>query len=332
MNQTSPISCSRTTGVSRRLTVLAVLALVFALALCAGCSNASTSDASSSSEEASDSSFAAEINDNPDPSAQPDASNAEDGENGDQAGDDEASSASSATTSADLSARDADFAGDPDRKTDWNFEGNGKKVVYLTIDDGPSANTQAVLDILDKYNCKATFFVIGLDSDYFPMIKEAYDRGHTIGLHSYTHDYATVYSSVDAYYADLDAIGEVVKEQIGYVPCFIRFPGGSSNEISADYSQGIMSELVNSVQERGYQYYDWNMSIGDGAEHTTDELVGYATEPTELTNIMLLCHDSGTKQTTVEALPKIIEHYQALGYSFEAIDRSTFVAHHGVSN
>ncbi len=231
----------------------------------------------------------------------------------------------------DLSWRDADFAVDPNR-TDWNENGVDRKVVYLTIDDGPSENTQAVLDILDRYGCKATFFVVGHNPEYYDLIGEAYRRGHTIGLHTFSHDYETVYSSVDAYYADLDAIGQVVKEQIGYVPCFIRFPGGSSNEVSANYSVGIMSVLVDSVREQGYQYFDWNMSTGDGAEHTADEIVGYATQPTEYQNIVLLCHDSATKQSTVEALPRIIEHYQALGYSFEAIDRSTIVTHHGVNN
>ena len=74
------------------------------------------------------------------------------------------------------------------------------------------------------------------------------------------------------------------------------------------------------------------MSVGDGEVHTTDEIVGFATEPTELNNIVLLMHDSATKQTTIEALPRIIEHYQALGYSFEAIDRTTMVPHHEVAN
>ena len=231
----------------------------------------------------------------------------------------------------DLSWRDGEFAVTPGRVND-NFAGNGRKTVYLTIDDGPSARTQEVLDILDRYNCKATFFVVGHNPEYYHMIKEAYDRGHTIGLHTYSHDYAYVYSSVSAYFDDLSEIGSVVEDQIGYVPCFIRFPGGASNSISAKYCPGIMSALVGEVQARGYQYYDWNMSVGDGSEHTADETVGYATEPTELTNIMLLCHDSTHKQATVEALPRIIEHYQALGYSFEAIDRDSFVAHHGVSN
>ena len=233
---------------------------------------------------------------------------------------------------ADLAWRDEDFAVDPAKQTEWNYEPNGRKVVYLTIDDGPSENTQAVLDILDRYNCKATFFVTGICPDYAHMIKEEYRRGHTVGMHTYSHDYAYVYSSQDAYFADLNQIAEVVREQIGYVPCFVRFPGGSSNGISADYCTGIMSALVNELPAAGYQYYDWNASTGDGSEHTADELYGYACEFDELENVVLLCHDSSTKQTTVEALPRIIEHYQDLGYTFEAIDRSSMVPHHGVSN
>ena len=232
----------------------------------------------------------------------------------------------------DLSWRDAEFAVDPNKETDWNYEPNDRKVVYLTIDDGPSDKTQAVLDILDKYNCKATFFVTGINPDYAYQIKEEYKRGHTVGMHTYSHDYAQVYASTDAYFADLDAIGDLVKEQIGFVPCFIRFPGGSSNAISADYTPGIMSALVNQVQAAGYQYYDWNASSGDGSDHTADELYGYACEYDDLDNVVLLIHDSTTKQSTVDALPRIIEHYQGLGYTFEAIDRTTMVPHHGVNN
>lgn len=230
-----------------------------------------------------------------------------------------------------LAWRDEDFAVNPD-KTDWNYESNGEKVVYLTIDDGPSEITQEVLDMLDKYDVKATFFVVGHNDDYFPLIAEAYKRGHTIGLHSMTHDYEQIYSSIDAYFEDLNAVGKVVEDQIGYVPCFIRFPGGSSNEISTSYSSGIMTRLAEQVQEQGYQYYDWNYSSGDGSDHSTEELISFSTEPTELENIMLLCHDSATKRTTLEALPTIIEHYQSLGYTFKAIDRDSVVVHHGINN
>lgn len=210
-------------------------------------------------------------------------------------------------------------------------EQSDEKVVYLTLDDGPSDNTQAVLDILDKYNAKATFFVTGEMPEYKDMIKVAYDKGHTIGMHTYSHDYAKVYASVDAYFQDLDQIGQMVKEEIGYVPCFIRFPGGSSNTVSKKYTPGIMSTLVQEVQNRGYQYYDWNGSSGDGSVRTTEELVAQATS-FDSNNIILLCHDSHGKQTTVEALPQIIEHYQSLGYTFKALDRDSFVAHHGVNN
>ena len=210
-------------------------------------------------------------------------------------------------------------------------EQSDEKIVYLTLDDGPSDNTQAVLDILDKYNAKATFFVTGEMPEYKDMIKAAYDKGHTIGMHTYSHDYAKVYASVDAYFQDLDQIGQMVQEEIGYVPCFVRFPGGSSNTVSKKYTAGIMSTLVQEVQNRGYQYYDWNGSSGDGSVRTTEELVAQATS-FDSNNIILLCHDSHGKQTTVEALPQIIEHYQSLGYTFKALDRDSFVAHHGVNN
>lgn len=210
-------------------------------------------------------------------------------------------------------------------------EQSDEKVVYLTLDDGPSKNTQAVLDILDKYNAKATFFVTGAMPEYKDMIKKAYDKGHTIGMHTYSHDYAKVYASVDAYFQDLDQIGQLVKEEIGYVPCFIRFPGGSSNTISASYTKGIMTTLTQEVQARGYQYYDWNGSSGDGAVRTTEQLVAQATSFHD-NNIILLSHDSETKDTTVEALPKIIEYYQSQGYVFKALDLNSYVAHHGVNN
>lgn len=229
--------------------------------------------------------------------------------------------------------RAADLALDPTKQTDWKFDGTGEKTVYLTFDDGPSENTPRVLEVLDRYGVKATFFVTGHEPDKRGYIKDAYERGHSIGLHSMTHDYASVYSSVDAYFSDLEQVGEVVKEQIGYVPYLTRFPGGASNTISANYSQGIMSTLVNEVQARGYQFYDWNVSSSDasGTNVAASTLVqsscveGY-------TNVMLLFHDSNTKSTTPDALPQIIEFYQARGYKFEPITREAFVCHHGVNN
>ena len=233
---------------------------------------------------------------------------------------------------AKLAYRNVDFAVDPSRTT-WNYDKpNGHKTIYLTFDDGPSALTEQALDILDKYDCKATFFVTGQNPDYFPWIKEAYRRGHTIGLHSMSHDYGTIYSSSDAFWADMDELGKVVKDQIGYVPCFIRFPGGASNTISAESSQGIMTTLAEQVLSRGYQYYDWSLSCGDGAVLTTEETIAAGCEPTDEENAIYLLHDGAAKETTIEALPTIIEYYQAQGYKFEALDRNSIVYHHPIAN
>ena len=150
-------------------------------------------------------------------------------------------------------------------------------------------------------------------------------------MHSYLHEYQDIYSSKDAYFKDLKKIKQMVKQLIGIQVHYIRFPGGSSNRISKNYCHGIMSQLTREVIKQGYQYYDWNGSSGDGAVRTTEQLVDQATSFHD-NNIILLSHDSETKDTTVEALPKIIEYYQSQGYVFKALDLNSYVAHHGVNN
>lgn len=211
-------------------------------------------------------------------------------------------------------------------------EPSGDKVVYLTFDDGPSANTAKILKILDQYNAKATFFVTGNSSKYRYLIKEAHDAGHTIGLHTYSHNYS-IYKSVDTYFDDLTKVHDMVENLIGETPKYIRFPGGSSNTISKKYCKGIMSILVGEVQNRGYQYYDWNVSSGDanGNNIAKSTIVKESTSSSSK-NINLLMHDTAAKDTTVEALPEIIEYYQKKGYTFKAIDDSSYTPHHKVNN
>lgn len=208
-----------------------------------------------------------------------------------------------------------------------------EKVVYLTFDDGPSENTQKIMDILARYNAKATFFVTGRNQKYNYLIKDAYNAGHTIALHTYSHDYQTVYSSVDAYFDDLNKVGQMVKNEIGFVPHYIRFPGGSSNTVSRKYCQGIMSTLTKEVVEKGYQYYDWNGDSTDatGNHVAVSKLIHNGTLCHD-NNVMILCHDTQAKDTTVQALPSIIEHYQSLGYSFKGIDDKTYTPHQSVNN
>ena len=125
-----------------------------------------------------------------------------------------------------------------------------------------------------------------------------------------------------------------IKEQIGYVPYLTRFPGGVSNTVSESYCPGIMTALASDLQAKGYQYYDWNVSSSDasGNHVPVDTIVQSSCAYGSFTNVILLCHDSGAKTTTVEALPQIIEYYQSQGFVCKAIDRSTVVVHHHINN
>lgn len=228
-----------------------------------------------------------------------------------------------------------DFSGNKSEKT-VTVKVLGKdekeKVVYLTFDDGPSKYTPEVLEILDKYNAKATFFITGMNKNYRKYIGIANDKGHTIGLHTYSHDYSQVYKSTNAYFDDLEKIGNLAKEYIGYVPKYIRFPGGGSNTISQNYSKGIMTKLTKMVEDKGYIYYDWNAENGDGySKMSKSEMIrrGTASQQNE---VMILMHDANGKQATVDTLPQIIEYYQKRGYVFKAIDDKTFVPHQRVNN
>lgn len=207
------------------------------------------------------------------------------------------------------------------------------KIIYLTIDDGPSANTPAILDILDRYQVKATFFVTAQCPQYYHYIGLAAAKGHAIGLHTYSHDYAAVYASDQAYFNDLQRISDIVVEQSGQRSMILRFPGGSSNTISANYNTGIMSRLTKAVQQRGYRYFDWNSSSGDGnSAAPSATLIANAKSYGGRSPLMFLSHDHAGSRSSVEALPAIIEYYQGLGYAFLTIDTSTNGYHHGVQN
>lgn len=210
---------------------------------------------------------------------------------------------------------------------------SNQKIVYLTFDDGPSENTDKILKILDKYKSKATFFVTGCHQEYNYLIKRAYKKGHTIGLHSYQHEYPDIYQSKSAYFNDLEKIGKMVKETIGFTPHYIRFPGGSSNKVSKKYCTGLMSILTKEVIKQGYQYYDWNGDTNDASSNNVSvhEIISSATHETHQ-NIVILAHDTNAKNTTVEALPSIISYYQKKGYSFQAINDESFYVHHHVQN
>ena len=203
------------------------------------------------------------------------------------------------------------------------------KVVYLTFDDGPSQYTDQLLDVLEQYNVKATFFVVG--GSYADAIGRAFSAGHAIGLHSATHDYNAIYASEDAYFADLQQIQAVVEAQTGRTTSLIRFPGGSSNTVSR-FNPGIMTTLVQDVTDQGYQYFDWNVSSGDAGETTDTETVAQnVIDGIQSHDVsVVLQHDS--KGYSVAAVEKIISWGLANGYTFLPLTPGSPTAHHGLNN
>lgn len=211
-------------------------------------------------------------------------------------------------------------------------ERNKVGTIYLTFDDGPQwGTTDKILDILKEENVEATFFVTSKGPD--ELIKRMYDEGHTVALHTSSHNYATVYASVDSYFNDLNAVNERVKRITGEYSYIIRFPGGSSNTISRRYSQGIMSTLTSEVVNRGYKYYDWNVSSGDaaGGSPTAEQIKNNVVNNLKKTRVnMVLMHD--IKTYTRDALRDIIRYGKDNGYTFEKITMDTEMVKQRVNN
>ena len=137
-------------------------------------------------------------------------------------------------------------------------------MVYLTFDDGPSAYTAELLDVLDAYGAKATFFVVG--SGGGNMMRQIVKRGHSIGIHAVNHDYGKLYASPEAYFDDLMKMQSIIYDNTGVKTTLMRFPGGSSNLVSRHSCEGIMTFLTQAVQDAGFQYFDWNVYSGDAGE------------------------------------------------------------------
>lgn len=203
--------------------------------------------------------------------------------------------------------------------------------IYLTFDDGPKeGTTNIILDILKEENVKATFFVTNNGPDN--LIKREHDEGHTVALHTATHNYAVVYASDESYYQDLTNVQSRVKRITGETSMIIRFPGGSSNTVSRKYSPGIMSRLSKSTLEKGFKYYDWNISSGD-AGGTTEASGVYNNVINGLKKDranMILMHD--IKTYTRDALRQIIKFGKENGYTFEKITMDTPMITQNVNN
>ena len=208
---------------------------------------------------------------------------------------------------------------------------NNKGVIYLTFDDGPHATyTKKILDVLKKYNVKATFFVTcsGPDS----LIVREHKEGHTVALHTASHNYKTIYSSIDGYFKDLNKVSDRVYRLTGVKSKVIRFPGGSSNTVSKSYSRGIMSALSVEVVERGYNYFDWNISSGDAGSTTSARGVfnNVKNGLSKARGNVVLMHD--IKSYTANAIEDIIQYGLKNGYEFRKLTYETKPTRHGINN
>jgi Predicted xylanase/chitin deacetylase len=214
-----------------------------------------------------------------------------------------------------------------DAKTEESQSVNNKRV-YLTFDDGPSEHTNKVLDILDKYHVKATFFVIGKTDDasvkiYQRIVKE----GHTLGMHSFSHDYNYIYSSKKNFVDDFTKISDLLYNVTGIRPKYYRFPGGSSNTVC----KLPMTTFISYLNEKKISYFDWNVENGDatGKEYSIKQLNknimdGVSQHHTSI----ILMHDTKDKPKTLKALPKLIEELQKEDYTILPIDDSKMTIQH----
>ncbi|BCJ95435.1 hypothetical protein acsn021_30040 [Anaerocolumna cellulosilytica] len=217
--------------------------------------------------------------------------------------------------SKDVSKTLIDTANDLTKENKKNNDGNefSDKKVYLTFDDGPSIYTEDILEILDKYGVKATFFVIGKTDDHSKrMYKRIVDEGHSLGLHSYSHDYNIIYNSLGDFKKDFMELSNLLYDSTGYRSTIFRFPGGSSNPAG----RKTVSAIIDYLSEESIVYFDWNVVNGDatGKELTAAELYNNVMEGIKShTSSIVLMHDTGTKKSTVESLNRLLKELTEKG-------------------
>lgn len=211
------------------------------------------------------------------------------------------------------------------------ISGNGNgKVIYLTFDDGPGAYTQKILNTLAKYNVKATFFVTNQFPGYVKLIKNEYQAGHTVAVHTYSHNYK-VYKSVDAYVSDFNKMNNVIEKYTGTKTRLFRFPGGSSNTVSRSYAKGVVKKIANYMTNAGYKYFDWDVDSGDASGASSSKIISNVTSRVKYcSKCIVLMHD--IKSTTANALDKLLNTLISKGYRFGTLSLSSPTVHHAIAN
>lgn len=204
------------------------------------------------------------------------------------------------------------------------------KTIYLTFDDGPGPYTERLLDVLKKYDVKATFFLV--NTAYIGLAKRMVEEGHAVGVHTTTHDYKSIYDDDEAFLNDLYTMRGIIKDITGIETTLLRFPGGSSNTKSKKYSRGIMTRMTQKVIELGFQYFDWNVDSNDaGGAKSSQTVFNNVCEGIDgKQTAIVLQHD--IKSYSVDAVERIINWGLSNGYTFRALSYNSPPCHHGIKN
>ena len=196
-----------------------------------------------------------------------------------------------------------------------------KKIAYLSFDDGPSDNTEKILDILKEKNAVSSFFVIGrnISQKNEKIIQKAIKQGNAVGVHTFCHDQCDIYQDKEHFFADYDKAEKVLQNIIGKKPTLHRFPWGSNNGYVSSYVDGLIDEL----QKRGVKSFDWNVSGEDSVGKNIPENVIFSNIKKDLTRFeqpIILLHDSSTMAHTVSVLPQVIDYIRQQGYEFDTLE------------
>ena len=242
-----------------------------------------------------------------------------------------------AEAEAEKAAEEARLAAQSEEKAKKEAEAKaqsqgGPKTIYLTFDDGPCIYTPDLLEVLDEYGVKVTFFVTYNHPSCMKYMAQAAKAGHSIGVHTYSHVYSSIYTSTDAYWEDFEKMQNVIYENTGIETKIFRFPGGASNLVSKKYCEGIMTDLVAQSKERGLCYFDWNIDSGDTIAANTAEDIANIIETNieKVKNPVVLQHD--IKPKSIEAVRMVIEWALDKGYKFDVLCESSPVCHNNVLN
>jgi peptidoglycan/xylan/chitin deacetylase (PgdA/CDA1 family) len=218
------------------------------------------------------------------------------------------------------------------KKTYAGLDSDPEKVIYLTFDDGPSASvTNDILDVLDYYGIKATFFVIGARALAYPeVVRRIHAAGHAIGNHTYNHNYKSIYRNLDTFTKDFQAAQEAIFSVTGEYPRLYRYAGGSLT--ARNYAgRSTRKQFDQYLWQQGIQYFDWNIDSGDarGGKVTVDSITGQTIRQLKTRQkAIILMHDFKYRQSTAKALPGIIETLLEKGYVFSTLSPSGYTVQH----